>query len=53
MDDADVIGEARRWVTFYTNLSFAPCVIENMLGLNRAKECAESQSGSDTGTVVV
>ncbi len=53
VDNVDVIGETKRWVTFYTSLSFVACVAHNMLGVDQAKECAEFQFGSDTGTVII
>ena len=52
-ENNDVVGEARKWITFYDKLRFVPCSVQDLLGLDEAKACAESQKGSDTGTVVV
>jgi len=51
-DNTDVIGEIRKWITFYTRLRFVSWSVESIPGYDKARECAESQSGSDTGTVV-
>ena len=50
-DNVDIVGEARKWITFYDRLRFIPSLVEDISGVDRARECAESQSGSDTGTV--
>ena len=50
-DNIDIVGEARKWVTFCDHLRFIPSLVEDILGVDQARECAESQSGSDTGTV--
>ena len=51
-EDSDVLAEILRWTTFYDSLKFVPCDDDTLLGQDLAKECAESQSGTDTGTVV-
>jgi len=47
----DVIGEINKWSTFYDKLRFVPLAADDLLGRYDAKQCAESQKGSDTGTV--
>jgi len=51
-EDADVLTEIVRWTTFYSDFKFTPCDEDTLLGRDLAKDCAESQSGTDTGTVV-
>lgn len=49
----DVIGEVKKWTTFYDKMRFAPCVVDEIPGHDQARTCAESQKSSDTGTVVI
>jgi len=46
-----VVGELRKWASFYSRLRFVSSAGEDIPGFDRARECAESQSGSDTGTI--
>jgi len=49
--DRDIVSKVRKWTTFYNKLQFALSAAEDIPGFNEAEECAESQSGSDTGTM--